>query len=99
MLPAAHVEVELTLLPSAQGGRKTYVASGYRPQFHYAGKDWDAIFSFDVERVEPGDSVRAVVKFLSPEAHRGKISEGTQFELREGLRVVGRGKVTRVTGL
>jgi translation elongation factor EF-Tu-like GTPase len=94
-----NVEVEVTLIPTAQGGRNSWVASGYRPQFRYAGQDWDAEFTFEVSRVQPGETAKAVVRFLSPEAHRGVLAEGTTFELREGVRVVGHGTVTKLLAL
>lgn len=39
MIP--HLEAEIYYLTEAEGGRKTPVASGYRGQFYYDGKDWD----------------------------------------------------------
>ena len=53
----------------------------------------------DVERVNPGDTVRAYLTFMSPEMHAGKICAGTIFLLREGHKTVGYGRVTQVLEL
>ncbi|ANO49162.1 hypothetical protein V8245_12300 [Flavobacterium columnare] len=39
--PTPYLEAEIYYLTEAEGGRKTPVASGYRGQFYYDGKDWD----------------------------------------------------------
>ena len=94
------VEAEVVFLPTDAGGRQGPAASGYRPQFYYDGHDWDAIQTYpDVERVNPGDTVRAYLTFMSPEMHLGKIGAGTMFLLREGHKTVGYGRVTQVLEL
>jgi hypothetical protein len=49
--------------------------------------------------VNPGDTVRAYLGFLSPKEHLGKIYPDMLFEIREGARTVGRGKVTKIIEL
>jgi hypothetical protein len=49
--------------------------------------------------VNPGDTVRAFLAFLSPGSHLGKLQPGKAFLIREGQRVVGYGSVTRVIDL
>jgi len=94
------IEAELIFLPTEAGGRKGPAFSGYRPQFFYDGQDWDAIQVYpDVERVNPGDTVRAYFAFLRPEMHLGKIMPGKLFLIREGNRVVAYGRVTRLIEL
>ena len=94
------IEVELTFLSTENGGRSKPAVTGYRPQFHYAGHDWDACHEYpDVEEVNPGDTVRAYFSFLSPAAHFGAVQPGMPFLVREGQRTVGYGVVTRLLGL
>lgn len=94
---ADDIEVELTLLPTEHGGRRGLVFSGYRPQFYYQGTDWDAVQSYPgVEQVRPGDTVTARLSFLTPEAHQGRLFEGMPFLVREGQRIVGYGRITRI---
>jgi translation elongation factor EF-Tu-like GTPase len=93
-------EAEITFLPKEHGGRRGAVLSGYRGQFYYGGHDWDAIQSYpDVDLVRPGDTVRAYLSFLSPDAHIGRVAPGKMFLVREGNKVVGYGKVTRLIEL
>ena len=94
------IEAEIAFVSTGHGGRHAPVFSGYRPQFCYDGGDWDAIQDYpDVERVMPGQTARVLLRFASPASHFGRIHPGMQFEVREGMRVVGRGKVTRILQL
>jgi elongation factor Tu len=95
-----HIEAEITLLPTERGGRSGPAASGYRPQFYYGCDDWDAVQTYlGVDLVWPGETVRAQISFLNPEAHQGRVFEGMPFLIREGNRVVGYGRVTRLLAL
>jgi len=94
------VEVELHFLPTDAGGKTRPAFTGYRSQFFYDGHDWDTIHSYpDVPQVNPGDTVRAYVAFLSPNEHLGRVGVGTVFLVREGQRTLAYGKVTAVLGL
>ncbi|MDA3874743.1 MAG: elongation factor Tu [Kiritimatiellae bacterium] len=90
----------VTYLPENAGGRKMPVFQEYRPQFYYEGHDWDAVQHYpDVEKVDPGETVRVIFSFLSPDEHWGKLQEGTLFLIREGTRTVGYGKITQILNL
>jgi translation elongation factor EF-Tu-like GTPase len=94
------VEVEITFLTTEEGGRKGPAFSNYRPQFYYDGHDWDAVHTYpSVEAVYPGQTVIAHLCFLSPQYHVGKLYPGKEFLLREGQRIVGHGKVTKILDL
>jgi translation elongation factor EF-Tu-like GTPase len=94
------IEVEVTFLTTEEGGRSKPAFRGYRPQFFYDGRDWDARYDFyDVELVMPGQSARAYVSFLSPECHLGRLLPSKEFLLREGQRVVAKGRVMRIMEL
>src|ERR1017187_712232 len=94
------IEAEISFVPTEQGGRSKPAFSGYRPQFYYDGHDWDADQEYpDVESVLPGQTVRALLRFLSPDAHVGRVAPGTKFEVREGARVVAHGRVTKILHL
>ena len=95
--PKPHIETKITFVKTADGGRKTAAFSGYRPQFYYEGRDWDASQHYpDTEKVMPGDTVRALLWFPRPENHTGMLYEGMEFLVREGSRTVGRGIITCV---
>ena len=96
----ADVEVELTLLPTKDGARRTEAGQGYRPQFYYNNGDWDASYEYVVDKAVPlGQPVTAWLTFFSPHEHRGKVFVGMPFLMREGNRVVGYGRVTALLDL
>lgn len=96
------IEAEIRYLTTEEGGRRSGVFSGYRGQFYYGGNDYDGSQFFldvpDDEMVELGTTVRASIRFLRKrweEFHFKHITTGMPFEIREGNRTVGRGRVTR----
>jgi translation elongation factor EF-Tu-like GTPase len=94
------IEAEITFLKTDEGGRESYALSGYRPQFFYRGEDHVAVQEFvDKERVYPGETVTVRLDLLHPELLSDHIRLGDQFEIREGLRTVGLGKITRILNL
>jgi elongation factor Tu len=94
------IEAEITFVPTEQGGRKTPVFSGYRPQFFYDGIDSDALQEYpDVECVAPGETARALLRFYCPDLHAGRISVGMEFQVREGKQIVAHGRVTKLLNL
>lgn len=93
----SHLEAQIYYLTSEEGGRYTPVKSGYRGQFHYNGKDWDACQEFtDKELCDPGESVNVRLLTASPVFHYGKFFIGQEFEIREGARKVAKGTITKV---
>jgi elongation factor Tu len=94
------IEAQITFLPTAQGGKRKPVTTGYFVQFVYDGQNWDAIHTYpDREWVNPGDCVTAYLAFLTPEHHRGKLYPGKKFEVREGSHIVATGIVTKIIEL
>ena len=89
---AAHrrFEASLYLLPAAEGGRRTAVRSGYRPQFFIRTTDVVGVLELAPGRVAmPGDRVDAIIELGSPVA----LEAGLAFAVREGGRTVGAGTV------
>jgi len=94
------VEAEITFLRTLEGGREGPVRTGYRPQFFYQGEDHDAIHEYiNREEVCPGDTVIVHLHFLHPELLFERLCPGEHFEIREGVRTVARGSVTRILNL
>ncbi len=91
------LEAEIYYLTEQQGGRKTAVGNGYRVQFYYNGKDWDAPQQFlDKEICNLGETVKVYLQTLSPDFHVGHFFVGQEFETREGAKTVGKGKITKI---
>lgn len=96
-LSNAELEGEIYYLTEIEGGRTGYVKSGYRGQFYYNGRDWDAPQEFiDKDICYPGETVQVKLKTLSPDFHIGQFIVGQEFEIREGARTVGKGKITKI---
>jgi len=90
----------LHLLPTAEGGRRTPVRSGYRPQFYVRTTDVSGVLEFGdmsdsdgaaaVAAARPGQTVQATIALGKPVA----LDAGQTFAIREGGRTVGAGTVT-----
>jgi translation elongation factor EF-Tu-like GTPase len=95
------VEAEITFLASEEGGRKTPVLSGYRPQFYCDGQDFVVIMDFFgvAEPVYPGQRSMAHLSFTYPEYLVKVLYPGKEFLIREGHQVVARGRVTEIIDL
>ena len=86
---------ELQYWTTEQGGRKTPVFSGYRPQvkFDFTEMQTSGQQTFiDKETVYPGEKVEAKIKILSPD-FADSLTEGMNFEFREGSTVIGTGQI------
>lgn len=96
-LPRPELQADIYYLTEQEGGRKTPVASSYRGQFHYNGKDFDAMQQFiDKSWCQLGDTVQVFLQTASPEFHAGQFYVGKGFEIREGSKIVGKGKITKI---
>ena len=87
---------ELQYLTLEQGGRKTPANSGYRPQvkFDFSEMQTSGQQTFiDKETVFPGEKVNAKIKILSPDYFAYCLTEGMNFEFREGAKVIGTGQI------
>jgi hypothetical protein len=100
MIAPKDIEAIITLLPTEQGGKTGIISNDYRSQFRYDGQDWDVRYQLiDNFEVRPGETAWAIISFLSPQCHIGKIYEGMKFEMREGGKTIGEGKVTKILEL
>lgn len=92
-----HFIAEITLLATADGGRATQISSNYKPLVGIHGATFSAtvILLTGIDRLLPGATGSAAIDLEKPIA----LTEGMTFDLREGGRVVGRGKVTSLVSL
>jgi len=96
-----HVKAKLTLVTTEQGGRKTGIASGYRPnhvfeyqtngQFKYAYMG-DIQFE-QVERILPGETKEVLVRFLSRQPIDEYMDIGRKWWIHEGPIKIGEAKI------
>lgn len=94
------IEAKITFLKTEEGGRSSPAFSGYRPQFYYNGMNYAAHHHYpNVSEVNPGQTVTTLLWFGAPQFHFEKIYVGMEFEIREGVKVVGNGIVTKILNL
>jgi elongation factor Tu len=81
------------LLAAAEGGRRTEVRTGYRPQFFVRTTDVVGVLDLGPDgAAAPGDRVTVTVELGQPVA----LEPGLGFAIREGGRTVGAGTVERL---
>ncbi|GAB4586989.1 elongation factor Tu [Nocardia sp. IFM 10818] len=80
------------LLTPAQGGRRTGIATGYRPQFYVRTGDVVGDVVLPDGRAQPGDTVEMAVTLGRPVP----LEAGLGFAVREGGRTVAAGTVLAV---
>jgi translation elongation factor EF-Tu-like GTPase len=88
-------------VPTDAGGRSTPVFSGYRPPLFFPSDpayEHDAVITLEGrDRVSPGEESVVRIRFLAPDCpHQHLLKPDAPFEVREGARVVGRGKILQV---
>jgi elongation factor Tu len=89
---AAHQKfaASVYLLPAAEGGRRTEVRTGYRPQFFVRTTDVVGVMDLGpAGAAMPGDRVDVTIELGRPVA----LDVGLGFAIREGGRTVGAGTV------
>jgi elongation factor Tu len=91
--PRSSFTAQVYLLSAKEGGRRTAIATGYRPQFYL--RTADVVGDMDFGRAGtalPGQTVEVAVSLGRPMP----IEPGLGFAIREGGRTVGAGTVTAV---
>lgn len=100
MRPREHdFEATITALPTAAGGRRHPMYSGYRPSHDLGLAEGlnDATHVYpDGGELAPGSSGHALLWLFAPEMQAGRLFVGTEFTVQEGPHVVGHGIITRV---
>jgi len=93
--PHRRFAATVLLLPAAEGGRRTPIATGYRPQFFVRTASVSGMVDLGAAGVAaPGERVDVVVELGKPVA----LDSGLGFVIREGGKTVGAGTVTAVLG-
>jgi translation elongation factor EF-Tu-like GTPase len=93
------LKAKIYYIPKSESafGRTKPVFDGYRGQFYYDGKNWDAPQKFiNKEICYPGESVLVYLETASTAAHLGKFFVGKKIEIREGARTVGKGEILEI---
>ncbi len=99
-----YVKVWIELLPVDEGGRRTPLdlssewPVAYRPQLRVRGNPWRLIdvefVAGPSEPVVPGGGAHATIRVSGPGASHVEFVVGAEFEVWEGPRLIGHGRVT-----
>ncbi|WP_151526003.1 elongation factor Tu [Serinicoccus kebangsaanensis] len=92
--PHTEFEAQAYILSKDEGGRHTPFYDNYRPQFYFRTTDVTGVVHLPegTEMVMPGDNTDMTVELIQPIA----MEEGLMFNIREGGRTVGAGRVTKI---
>ena len=92
--PHTNFEANVYILSKDEGGRHNPFYSNYRPQFYFRTTDVTGVITLPegTEMVMPGDTTEMSVELIQPIA----MEEGLKFNIREGGRTVGAGRVTKI---
>ncbi|MDX3232707.1 elongation factor Tu [Streptomyces sp. ME19-01-6] len=94
VVPRRRFTARVYVLSAAEGGRRTPVSTGYRPQFYIRTADVVGDVDLGATGVaRPGDTVTMEVEL----GRALPLESGLGFAIREGGRTVGAGTVTAVT--
>lgn len=84
-------------LDTEEGGRSAPIFSGYRPAFYFENQQIDgAIILNDQEHILPGEKQCVKVRMLHAESIKNFLKPHITFEIKEGLKVIGRGKILHI---
>jgi len=90
---------KIDYISTNNGGRKSFAVSGYRPQikFPFSEMMTTGEQSFiGQESVEPGQTVNANIKLLSPDFYKNKLEVGMSFKVVEGKQIVANGILIKI---
>ncbi len=92
--PHKKFKAEVYVLKPEEGGRKTPVHVGYRPQFYMKTSDVTGNLAAieGADMVMPGDNISMTVELIVNVA----VEKGMRFAIREGGRTIGSGVVTQI---
>jgi translation elongation factor EF-Tu-like GTPase len=95
-----YVEADLTTIRAEDGGRKSPIQTGYRPNWWLpaeAGNVWTGgtVEIVDAEALAPGATGTIRIYPFVPDAWE-RVQIGSHIEMCEGRFLVGKGTVTRV---
>lgn len=92
--PHKKFKAQAYILTKDEGGRHKPFFDGYRPQFYFRTTDVTGAVRLaeGTEMVMPGDDAEFICELISPVA----MDKGLTFNIREGGRTIGTGRVTEI---
>jgi translation elongation factor EF-Tu-like GTPase len=92
-----NVTARIKLLKTEEGGRTSFVRSGYRPNIRFGDLYTDGALTFlEHQQVYPGDKCAVRVTFRNPDYVRAYLRVGAYFDITEGSRKIGEGVILSI---
>ena len=92
-----YVTARIKLLKTEEGGRTSFVRSGYRPNIRFGDLYTDgALTVLNQQQVYPGDTCEVRVTFGNPDYVRAYLRVGACFDITEGPRKIGEGVILSI---
>ena len=80
-------------LSKEEGGRSTPISNNYKPYFYFGNNSVLGTVTLPSDKeVSTGSTVNVKIKLEKPVF----LEKGTEFEIKEGSKTVGKGKVTGI---
>jgi hypothetical protein len=99
------IEAKIELFDTREG-RRSFIISGYRPTLFFGISDQtnpnfssDSIIKLiDTDSLYPGCTANAIIFILRYKGLEGLLDLNSRFKIKEGVRFVGEGTITKVFG-
>jgi translation elongation factor EF-Tu-like GTPase len=101
MTESIYVIAKLKLYTTENGGRRTPIHTGYRPNHVFEYKENSKNFvmgymgeiNFDIDKIYPGETAKVEVNFLDIGSIKDFLTKGRTWWIHEGPRVIGKATV------
>lgn len=94
------VLARIRLLKTEEGGRTSFVCSGYRPTFRFGHLYTDGALTFlGHQEVYPGDACEVQLTLTNPDYVREYLVVGACFDIMEGPRKIGDGTLLSIPAM
>jgi len=98
------VKSKLKLIPTKEGGRKTAIKSGYRPDHVFEYEDSGIVkYAFigdiqlkELETLEPGKKATVIVRFLTHQPIEQFLQIGKTWWIHEGPNMIGEAEIISI---
>ena len=94
-----HVVANISLLPTHQGGRRSFIYSGYRPNIRFSDDLYvDGAITFsDREQLFPGEKWQVTLVLPPPQSVKQHLKVGVTFDINEGAHKIGEGEIVALS--
>ncbi len=94
------IEANFYLLTTEEGGRKSPIKTGYRPNHNFDGLENNFFYigkvDFEGEWLYLGENRKVTVSFFDARGLREKLTIGREWRIQEGVHLVGKGTITKL---